>query len=94
MCPSSPNSPSTQRKQRCEQCVKLENFFRNTPRPCPRSRTPSFFHLVPSPPARAPPSTLLPPFRCRWSVRGVKDKETEATKEKPSRSPPPTRGDR
>ena len=94
MCPSLPNSPSTQRKQGREQRVKLEKNFRNTPRPCPRSRTSSFMYLLPSPPSRAPPSMLLPPFRCRWSVRGVKDKETEASKAKPSRSPPPTRGDR
>ena len=94
MCPSPPNSPSTRRKQRRKQRAKLEKIFHNTPRPCPRSRTPSFIHHVPSPPARAPPSTLLPPLRCKWSVRGVKDKDTEATKEKPSRTPPPTRGDR
>ena len=36
--------------------------------------TPSFLHHVPSPPARAPASTLSPPFRCRWNVRGVKSR--------------------
>ena len=94
MRPSLPDSLSTQIKQRREQRVKLENIFRNTPRHCPRSRTPSFFHHVPFSPARALPSTLLPPFRCKWSVHGVNDKDTEATKAKSSRKPPPTRGDR
>ena len=60
MCPSSPSSPSTQRRQRRGQRVELEKNFLHMPRPCPRSRTPCFIHHVPSPPAHAPPSTLLP----------------------------------
>ena len=49
-------------------------FWSKHAAPLYSSLTPSFIRHVRSPPARAPPSTLSPPFRCRWNVRRVKSR--------------------